>query len=97
MFGHHEDAYDQVYGGKTHHSKWSHELVAGAAAFEAMKKHQAGSGDKHNFSKEVFAGMAGAEADKLFETKGLTTLDRVRANHEAKEQANLIYDQQYGN
>ncbi|KAI9240099.1 MAG: hypothetical protein BYD32DRAFT_459208 [Podila humilis] len=43
MFGH-QDCHDQVYGGKTHHSKWSHELIAGAAACEAMKKHEAGSG-----------------------------------------------------
>ncbi|GJJ75784.1 hypothetical protein EMPS_08142 [Entomortierella parvispora] len=97
MFGSHQDAYDQVYGGKTHHSKWSHELVAGAAAFAAMKKHEASVGGKHSFTKEVFAGMAGAEADKLFETKGLDALDRQRAKHEAEQQANIMYDQQYGN
>ncbi|KAG0052495.1 hypothetical protein BGZ83_002525 [Gryganskiella cystojenkinii] len=95
MFG--QDAYDQVYGGKTHHSKWSHELIAGAAAFEAMKKHEASTGDKHKMTKEMFAGLAGAEADKLFETKGLDALDRQRAKREAEQQACTMYDQQYGN
>lgn len=97
MFGSHQDAYDQVYGGKTHHSKWSHELVAGAAAFEAMKKYEASSGGKQSLTKEMFAAMAGAEADKLFETNGLDALDRERAIQEAKEQANVLYDQQSGN
>lgn len=39
---HHESderqAYEAVYGGQEHQSKWSHELIAGAAAFEAEKK-----------------------------------------------------------
>lgn len=44
MFGFHEDAHDQVYGGKTHHSSWTHEMIAGAAAFEAMKSYEGQAG-----------------------------------------------------
>jgi len=31
---------------------------------------------QHAFAKELLAGFAGAEADRLFETKGLDFLDR---------------------
>ncbi|KAG0037777.1 hypothetical protein BGZ82_001863 [Podila clonocystis] len=95
MFGFHEDAHAQVYGGKTHHSSWSHELIAGAAAFEAMKSYERQSGGGHQLSKEVFAGLAAAEADKLFETHGLDGLDRERAKYEAQTQAEALYDQKY--
>ena len=44
----------------------------------------------------MLAGIAGAEVDKLFETKGLDTLDREKAKHQAKRQAEHLYEQQYG-
>lgn len=44
MFGFHEDAYAQVFGGKTHQSSWTHELIAGAAAFEAAKAYEKKNG-----------------------------------------------------
>ncbi|KAG9069256.1 hypothetical protein KI688_010154 [Linnemannia hyalina] len=95
-FGNHEDAHNQVYGGQTHHSEWSHELIASAAAFEAMKSVESGRPeDKHKLTKEVFAAMAGAEADKLFETRGLDFLDRERATMQAKQAAANLYDQNY--
>ncbi|KAG0312141.1 hypothetical protein BGZ97_011434 [Linnemannia gamsii] len=95
-FGNHEDAHNQVYGGQTHHSEWSHELIAGAAAFEAMKSVERGRPeDKHKLTRELFAAMAGAEADKLFESKGLDFLDRERASMQAKEQAGKLFDQNY--
>lgn len=31
------DAHQQVYGDERHESKFSHELIGGAAAFEGMK------------------------------------------------------------
>lgn len=43
------------------------------------------------------AGIAGGEVDKLFETKGLDFLDREKAKHQAKKQAEHLYDEQYGN
>jgi hypothetical protein len=37
MFGHHkEEDYENVYNGKEHESKFSHEMVAGAASFAAV-------------------------------------------------------------
>ncbi|KAF9434416.1 hypothetical protein BGZ76_008048 [Entomortierella beljakovae] len=93
MFGF-GDNHDAVYGEKTHKSSWSHELIAGAAAFEAMRSYEAGqAGDKHKLTKEIFAGLAAAEADKLFETKGLDFLDHERAKHQAKQNAERIYDE----
>lgn len=35
----------------------------------------------HAFAKEVLAGFAGAEVDKLAETKGMDEYDRERAKH----------------
>ncbi|KAI1843989.1 hypothetical protein JX265_005829 [Neoarthrinium moseri] len=100
-FGEAKESRDQIYDGQPHESHLSHELVAGGAAFEAMKlfeDRQRNNGEpvKHQFAKEMLAGIAGAEVDKLFETKGLDTLDRERAKHEAKKQAEHLYEQQYG-
>ncbi|KAF8979558.1 hypothetical protein BGZ46_005266 [Entomortierella lignicola] len=95
MFGfgsHHEE----VYGSEGHKSHWSHEIIAGAAAFEAMKHHENANPDgKHKLSKELFAAFAAAEADKLIETKGLDFVDREKAKHEAKKNAERIYDEKY--
>jgi len=92
-FGEH---HSEVYGSEGHKSSWSHELIAGAAAFEAMKSVENGRPeDKHKLTKEIFAGLAAMEADKLFETKGLDFLDRERAKHEAKKNAERIYDEKY--
>ncbi|KAI5475672.1 hypothetical protein MNV49_001047 [Pseudohyphozyma bogoriensis] len=78
-----------------HKAKWSHELIGGAAAFEAAKayeKHRAESGQpvNHALAKELIAGFAGAEIDKLFETKGLDFIDREKAKHHAKKEAEAI-------
>ena len=52
---------------------------------------------KHAFAKEALAGFAAAEVDKLVETKGLDAIDREKAKHHAKKQAEHLYDEQYGN
>lgn len=44
----------------------------------------------------MIAGFAGAEADRLAETKGADFVDRERAQHEAKKRAESLYDQHYG-
>jgi Protein of unknown function (DUF3759) len=95
-----QDAYGQVYEERTHHSKWTHELVAGAAGFEAMRMYEhhrerEGITEHHEFGKEMIAGFAAAEADKLFEGRGLDHIDRERARRQAEEQAHYLYDQQY--
>lgn len=74
------DAYNQNYNdGQPNESSFGHEVVAGAAAFAGMKifeDHQRKEGKtvNHQFAKELLAGFAGAEADKLAETKGMDLL-----------------------
>ncbi len=96
------DAKDQVYNvdpdNEDHKSSLSHELIGGAAAFEAMKAYenherQNGKPENHARAKEILAALAGAEVDKLFETKGLDAYDREEAKRQAKHQAieNLNY------
>lgn len=50
----------------------------------------------HAFAKELLAGIAGAEVDKLAETKGEDFFDRERAKHEAKKRSEQLYDSHYG-
>lgn len=94
MFGF-DSHHDEVYNEKSNKSSWSHELIAGAAAYEAMKQHESGTDDGHKFTKEMFAAFAGAEADKLIETKGLDFIDREKAQRQARQNAERIYDARY--
>ncbi|KAI1468596.1 uncharacterized protein F4812DRAFT_374559 [Daldinia caldariorum] len=103
MFGFDDakNARDEVYDGQPHESKLSHEFIGGAASFEAMKlfedrQRREGKTVDHAFAKELLAGIAGAEVDKLVETKGLDFLDREKAKHHARKQAEELYDSHYG-
>ncbi|KAI0009588.1 hypothetical protein F4779DRAFT_364901 [Xylariaceae sp. FL0662B] len=92
---------DQIYDGQPHESHLSHELIGGGAAFEAMKlfedrQRKEGKPVSHAFAKELIAGIAGAEVDKLFETKGLDAIDREKAKHHARKQAEHLYDEHHG-
>lgn len=58
--------------------------------------HAPGKPVEHAFAKELLAGIAGAEVDKLAETKGEDFVDRERAKRHAKENAERMYDQHYG-
>ena len=96
-----QSAYGEVYGQETHHSNWTHELVAGAAGFEAMKlyerhREREGITEHHSLGKELIAGFAAAEVDRHFEDRGLRHLDRDLARRQARDQAEYLYDQQYG-
>lgn len=81
MWGERHEEYQQVYGGQyepEHEGKFSHEVVAGGAAFEAMhlfekRQREEGKTVSHGFAKELLAGIAGGEIDKLFETKGTSS------------------------
>ena len=100
MFGFGDD-HEKVYGDQ-HEGKFSHELIAGAASFEAAKlfedrQRREGKPVSHSFAKELIAGIAGGEVDKLFETKGLDYLDRDRARDQATQYAQENYDRHYGN
>lgn len=50
----------------------------------------------HQFAKELLAGFAGGEVDRLAETKGADYIDREKAKHQAKRQAEELYDSHYG-
>jgi len=49
----------------------------------------------HAFAKELVAGFAAAEVDKLAETKGEDWFDREKAKHQAKKNAERMYDDHY--
>ncbi|KAK9351520.1 hypothetical protein V1523DRAFT_416549 [Lipomyces doorenjongii] len=92
-FGHSQS--QQIYAydltPEEHKAKFSHEAIAGAASFEAFKlfedrQRREGKPVSHAFAKEVLMGLAGAEVDKLIETKGLDFYDRERAKRHAREQ-----------
>ncbi|KAF8587065.1 cipC1 protein [Ramaria rubella] len=89
--GEHNDAYDQV-NGAPHKAELSHELIAGAAAYEAAKAYEKhceanGKHDNHAKAKEFLAAASGAFIDRIVETKGLDYVDREKAKHEAKKHA----------
>lgn len=44
-------------------------------------------------AKELLAGLAAAEVDKLAESKGLNWLDREKAKHQAQQQAEQALQQ----
>ncbi|KAJ6022222.1 hypothetical protein N7540_007726 [Penicillium herquei] len=99
-----DDAHRQVYGREEepqhHEAKFSHELIAGAASFAGMKAwedHQRKEGKtvKHAFAKEALAGLVGAEVDKLVESKGMDEVDKIKAHHHAKQNAEKMYEEHY--
>ncbi|KAL1297416.1 hypothetical protein AAFC00_004949 [Neodothiora populina] len=106
MFGwdNSKDSYEQAYnddGQPKNESSLSHEVLAGGASFAAMKafedrQRSEGKPIEHQFAKELIAGFAGAEIDKLAETKGEDEWDKQKAKHDAKKNAEAMYDEQYG-
>jgi hypothetical protein len=96
-----QDAYGQVYDEQRPHHEVTHELLAGAAGFEAMRmfehhRENEGIPEHHELAKELLAGFATAEVEKHFENGYYDHLDREQAQLQAQQQANYLYDQQYG-
>ncbi|KAI5450043.1 hypothetical protein NCC49_003805 [Naganishia albida] len=92
FFSHDDSDEQQAYEQVQREGSTSHEVVAGAASFMAMRKYlekqeSEGKPESWEMAKEIIAGIAGAEADKLIETKGLTEVDQLRARHQAEENA----------
>lgn len=96
-----EDAYGQVYnGGKPPH-ELTHELLAGAAGFEAVRmyeKHREREGirEHHELGKEMLAGFAAAEVEKLFDKHHYSHLEKEQAKRAAREQAHHLWEQEHG-
>ncbi|KAJ7085202.1 hypothetical protein B0H15DRAFT_847396 [Mycena belliarum] len=95
----HSQAYDEV-NAAPHKAELSHELIAGAAAFEAAKAYEKhceanGKPQSHAMAKELLAGFVGAFVDRTVETKGLDFIDREKAKHEAKKHCEEIIVEEY--
>jgi len=94
-------AYDRVYRDGMPHHEVTHELLAGAAGFEALRmfehhREREGIPEHHELAKELLAGFAAAEIDKHFEGGRLGHLDRDEARRRAQQQADYLWQQQYG-
>lgn len=82
-----------------HKGHLSHELIAGAASYEAVKAYQKhceenGEPVDHSTAKALLAGFAGAALDKLIETKGLDFIDKQKAKRHAEDQVKQYYDEE---
>ncbi len=91
-------AHDQVYGGRGTHHDVTHELLAGAAGFEAMRMYEhhrerEGIAGHHALAKELLAGFAAAEIDKHFESGRFDHLNREQARQQAQRQAHHLWEQ----
>ncbi|KIM69719.1 hypothetical protein SCLCIDRAFT_1208228 [Scleroderma citrinum Foug A] len=86
-------------GAQPHHeASTAHELISGAASYEAMKAwedHKEGNGKptNHREAYEILAGVAGAFIDSEFETKGLDVIDRFMKEHAKKRAEEQIQQQ----
>ncbi|KAI9508864.1 CipC1 protein [Russula earlei] len=89
----HSRAYNEYHSNPKHEAHVSHELIAGAAAYEAAKAYQehlaknGGEPPSHAKAKQIIAGLAGAFIDREFETHGLDFIDKEKAKHAAKKHA----------
>eukprot|EP00918_Siedleckia_nematoides_P021752 GHVU01046869.1.p2 GENE.GHVU01046869.1~~GHVU01046869.1.p2 ORF type:complete len:122 (+),score=23.53 GHVU01046869.1:47-367(+) len=84
-------AWDEV-NNAPHKAELSHELLGAAAAYEAAKAYENhcaenGKPDSHAKAKELIAAFSGAFIDRVVETKGLDFVDKEKAKHHAKQQA----------
>jgi hypothetical protein len=95
-----EAAHGQVYGGGMGHGDVTHELLAGAVGFEAMRMYEhhrerEGIAEHHELGKDLLAGFAAAEVDKHFGSGRFGHLDRHEARRQAELQARHLWDQRY--
>ncbi|KAL0092512.1 hypothetical protein J3Q64DRAFT_1719284 [Phycomyces blakesleeanus] len=80
-----------------HEGSFTHELIAGAAAYQAVKAYnehceKEGRPAEHSMAKQLLAGFAAGALDKLIETKGLDYLDKQKAKKHAEEQVEEYYN-----
>jgi hypothetical protein len=95
-----QNAHGQIYRDDYRHGDATHELLAGAAAFEAMRMYEhhrerEGIVEHHQLGKEMMAGFAAAEVDKHFDSGRFGHLDREQARFQAQEQARYLWDQRW--
>jgi hypothetical protein len=95
------DAYAQVSDYDRPRHEVTHEVIAGAAGFEAMRMYEhhrerEGIVEHHELGKEMLAGFAAAEIDKHFDQGHYGHLDRHEAKRLAREQSDYLWQQQHG-
>ena len=84
----------QSANGQPPSHQFAKELIAGIAGAEVNFPVCHTAAPKRSF---LFIQISPVQVDKLVETKGLDYVDREKAKRHAKQQAEQIYDQQYGN
>jgi hypothetical protein len=88
--------YDTHTADSPHKSSITHEGLAGAASFAAVRAYEnSRPKDKpvnHALLKESSAGVIGAFIDKEAETKGLNFIDKEKAKHDAKKRLHQAAD-----
>ncbi|KAJ7031570.1 hypothetical protein C8F04DRAFT_1109790 [Mycena alexandri] len=87
-----ETSYNTATHPETHKAKFTHELIAAAASYEAARAYEKhceknGKPASHDEAKALLAGLTGGFVDRLIETKGLDGVDAAKAKHEAHEKA----------
>lgn len=92
--------YFQNDHGEVHSGNITHDLLAGAVAFEAAREYENhvaknGKPDDHAMAKELIAGFATAAATHLVETKGRDAYDRFRVERDAKSRLQEHVDREY--
>ncbi|KAJ6101853.1 hypothetical protein N7486_004280 [Penicillium sp. IBT 16267x] len=75
---------------REHEASFTHELLAGAASYEAAKAYEQheereGKPASHEKAKEIMAGFAGAFIDREVESKGLDFVDREKVKYQARQ------------
>jgi len=83
-------------------ASWSHELIAGAASYEAAKAYENhvsenGEPESHEKAKEILAGFSGAFVDREVETRGLDFIDKEKAKRQAEQSNEDALAQNNGN
>ncbi|KAJ5094510.1 hypothetical protein N7456_010371 [Penicillium angulare] len=96
----HEQAHSEVSQSKGHENHITHDLIGGAAGYEAIKKfneyqEKHGKVVEHAQAKELIGGFAVAALTGLFETKGLDQIDKFKAQHAAKQHAEEAVNTHY--
>ncbi|KAF9771515.1 hypothetical protein IL306_010838 [Fusarium sp. DS 682] len=94
-------AFEQVERTREHKAPLSHEIIGGAAAFEAAKAYEnhvarEGHPDSHAKAKEIIAAVAGAFVDREIEGRGMDFFEKEKAERHARKQAEEQLSKQYG-
>ncbi|KAJ5986006.1 hypothetical protein N7499_007701 [Penicillium canescens] len=84
-----------------HDPSFVHELIAGAASYEAAKAYEEhcdrnGQPQSHEKAKEIMAGFAGAFIDREVESRGLDFIDREKAKYQARQHIEDVSADQVG-